>query len=144
VPSVFTRIIKGELPARTIYRDETCLAILDVRPLNRGHTLVIPTTEIDRWTDLPVEVAAHCMVVAQAIGSAQQKAFSPIRVGLLIAGFEVPHAHIHVVPIDHMQHLDFSLAQTDVDPTELDATAKQLRVALRLEGSIRIDRLQLD
>ncbi|HCV33908.1 MAG TPA: diadenosine tetraphosphate hydrolase [Acidimicrobiaceae bacterium] len=130
MPSIFTRIIDGELPGRIIWRDDICVAMVDIRPLNRGHVLVIPITEIDHWTDLPVEVATHCAIVAQTVGRAQMAAFSPARIGLMVAGFEVPHAHLHVVPIDHMGHLDFAHADTSSDPADLDDVASELKNAL--------------
>ena len=132
--TIFTRIINGEIPGRIVWRDDTCVAMVDVRPLNRGHVLVIPLVEVDHWTDLPVKTAAHCTMVAHAIGRAQMVAFSPTRIGLMIAGFEVPHTHLHVVPIDHMGHLDFQGADPDVAPDDLDRVAGELRSALRAEG----------
>ena len=134
IPSIFTRIIAGEVPGRIVWRDDVCVAMLDIRPLNRGHALVIPIAEVDRWTDLAADVAGHCMAVAHAVGRAQQEAFSPARVGLVIAGFEVPHAHVHVVPIDHMGHLDFGSADANADPADLDAVAETLRGAIRAAG----------
>ena len=108
--------------------------MVDIRPLNRGHVLVIPIAEVDRWTDLPPDTAAHCTRVAHAVGGAQMQSFAPDRIGLMIAGFEVPHAHVHVVPIDHMGHLDFGSADVSADPADLDAVAETLRGALRAEG----------
>ena len=134
MPTIFTRIIEGEIPGRIIWRDEICVAMVDIRPLNTGHVLVIPLAEVDRWTDLPAETAAHCTVVAHAVGRAQMAVFSPARIGLMIAGFEVPHTHLHVVPIDHMGHLDFTEADPDVAASQLDAVADQLRGALRSDG----------
>ena len=130
MPSSFTRIIDGEIPGRIVWRDEVCVAMVDIRPLNRGHVLVIPLLEVDQWTDLPAGVAAHCTTVAHAVGRAQKDAFSPTRIGLMVAGFEVPHTHLHVVPIDHMGHLDFAQADGDADPADLDAVADALRAAL--------------
>ena len=132
--SIFTRIINGEIPGRIIWRDRVCVAMVDIRPLNRGHTLVVPLEEVDRWTDLPANSASHCMTVAHSIGQAQQKLFSPLRVGLLIAGFEVPHTHLHVVPIDAMNHLDFKNADPDPDPDDLNQVAELLRQGLRRAG----------
>ena len=132
--SIFTRIIDGEIPGRIVWRDATCVAMVDIRPLNRGHVLVIPITEVDRWTDLPAEVVVHCTGVAHAVGRAQMAVLSPTRIGLMVAGFEVPHTHLHVVPIDHMGHLDFAQADTDADPDDLDAVADILREALRAAG----------
>ena len=132
--SIFTRIIAGEIPGRIIWSDPTCIAMLDIRPLNRGHVLVIPIVEMDRWTDLPPEVATHCTRVAHAIGRSQMAAFAPERIGLIIAGFEVPHTHLHVVPIDHMGHLDFGQADDGADPGDLDAVAEELRAMLLAAG----------
>ena len=112
--------------------------MVDIRTLNRGHVLVSPIAEVDRWTDLPSETAAHCTTVAHTIGRAQMVAFSPTRIGLMIAGFEVPHTHLHVVPIDHMGHLDFTEADPDAAPSDLDVVADALRAALRADGQDRV------
>ncbi len=72
MPTIFTRIIEGEIPGRIVWRDHLCVAMVDIRPLNRGHVLVIPVAEVDRWTDLSADVAAHCTEVAHAVGNAQQ------------------------------------------------------------------------
>ena len=132
--SIFTRIIDGEIPGRIIWRDAVCVAMIDIRPLNRGHVLVIPATEIDQWTDLSTEVIAHCTRVAHAVGQAQMAVLSPARIGLMIAGFEVPHTHLHVVPLDNMGHLDFAQADLDPDPDDLNDVAALLRDALRARG----------
>jgi diadenosine tetraphosphate (Ap4A) HIT family hydrolase len=134
VASIFTRIIIGEIPGRIIWRDSTCIAMVDIRPLNRGHVLIIPIAEVDRWTDLLPDTAAHCTRVAHAVGRAQMASFAPERIGLMIAGFEVPHTHLHVVPLDHMGHLDFNQADADADPSDLDDVAEALRATLRSAG----------
>ena len=132
--SIFTRIINGEIPGRIIWRDDTCVAMIDIRPLNRGHVLVIPVTEVDQWTDLPAEVVTHCTGVAPAVGRAQMAVLSPARIGLMVAGFEVPHTHLPVVPLESMGQLDFAQANPDPDPADLDAVADLLRDALRAGG----------
>lgn len=128
--SIFTRIIDGEIPGRLIWRDEVAVAMVDIRPLAPGHTLVIPRIEVDHWIDLDPAVAAHLMTVARHIGAAQMQVFEPARIGLMIAGFEVPHTHLHVVPMASMANLDFSTANNDPDNAELDAAAERLRDAL--------------
>lgn len=128
--SVFTRIIDGEIPARMVWGDDVCVAFLDVRPLNRGHVLVVPRAEIDHWVDLDPDTVAHLTRVAHRVAAAQQEVLSPARVGLMIAGFEVPHVHVHVVPMEGMQHLDFAQADPDPDPDDLDELAKRLRAEL--------------
>lgn len=129
-PSVFTRIIRGELPGRFVWRDERCVGFLSINPLRVGHTLVVPVEEIDHWLDCPPALASHLMEVAQIVGRAQLAAFHPARVGLVIAGLEVPHAHLHVVPIDREADLHFGNADPDPDPTALDRAAEALRAQL--------------
>jgi histidine triad (HIT) family protein len=135
MPTIFTRIISGELPGRFVWRDDVCVAFLSINPLRPGHTLVVTLAEIDHWLDLEPEVNAHVMRVAQEIGRAQQRAFHPERVGLMIAGLEVPHVHLHLVPIDGVHDLDFANAAVDPDPHDLDASAIALRSALRDLGA---------
>ena len=132
--TIFTRIINGEIPGRFIWSDPVCIAMLDIRPLHRGHILVIPRAEIDQWTDLPQETVTHLMTVAHAIGKAQTTVVGPKRIGLMIAGFEVPHTHIHVVPIDGMGDLDFRNAETSPQAADLDLVAQELRSALKAAG----------
>ena len=128
MPSIFTRIIDGEIPGRFVWRDDVCVAFMDVRPLNRGHVLVVPIIEVDHWVDLDSETIAHLMAVAHGVAAAQQAAgLAPDRVGLIVAGFEVPHVHVHVVPISTMADLDFAQADTSSDPDDLDTIAEALR-----------------
>ncbi|MCZ7536745.1 MAG: HIT family protein [Acidimicrobiia bacterium] len=134
MPSIFTRIIDGELPGRFVWRDDICVAFLSIAPLHYGHTLVVPIEEVDHWIDLDAPTAAHLMRVAHLIGRAQQAEMRPLRVGLMIAGLEVPHTHLHVVPIDGMRDLDFANADNDPRPEDLDAAAETLRSALRAMG----------
>lgn len=130
MPSIFTRIIQGEIPGRILHEDDLCFAMLDIRPLHPGHTLVIPKQEIDQWTDLSADVVAHLMDVAHRIGQAQKQVVDCERVGLMIAGFEVPHTHVHVVPMQSMANLDFRNADVSPKADELDAMADRLRSAL--------------
>jgi histidine triad (HIT) family protein len=132
--SLFTRIIDGEIPGRFVWRDERCVVFATIAPIRAGHVLVVPIREVDHWVDLPPDLAAHLMVVAQVVGRAQMSAFSPPRIGLSIAGLEVPHAHLHVVPIDSEADLDFSRADHAASPASLDAAADALRAALRAAG----------
>ncbi len=134
MPSIFTRIINGDIPGRILWTDDECFAMLDIRPLHPGHTLVIPRAEIDQWTDLDPGVATHLMGVAHTIGRAQRSVVECQRIGLMIAGFEVPHTHIHVVPLESMANLDFRTADTRPVADALDAMADALRGALRNAG----------
>ncbi|MGQ0433853.1 MAG: HIT family protein [Microthrixaceae bacterium] len=132
--TLFTKIIEGEIPGRFVWRDDTAVAFLTINPIRPGHTLVVPIEEIDHWIDLAAPVAQHCIAVAQVIGEAQMTAFSPTRVGLIIAGLEVPHTHLHVIPIDREADLSFASADPSPDPEALDAAADRLRGALRSMG----------
>ena len=132
--TIFTRIIDGELPGRFVWKDDDCVAFLSIAPLRPGHTLVVPRLEIDHWLDLDVALAARLMTVAHAVGRAQQSAFSPARVGLIIAGLEVPHTHLHVVPIDRESDLSFANADSGASAESMDDAAQRLRAALRAAG----------
>jgi histidine triad (HIT) family protein len=134
MPTIFTRIINGELPGTFVWRDDRCAAFMSINPLARGHVLVVPMAEVDHWVDLDADVAAHLFEVSRVIGVAQHKAFRPRRVGLVIAGYEVPHTHVHVVPTNSMSQLDFANAATHVDPGELEDAADALRAELRAAG----------
>lgn len=128
--SVFTRVLAGELPGRFVYDDEQCAAFLTIAPLRPGHTLVVPRAEVDSWLDLEPALAAHLMTVAQRVGRAVQTAFAPPRVALIIAGLEVPHTHLHVVPFAAMRELDFERADPSPDPAALDEARARIRAAL--------------
>jgi histidine triad (HIT) family protein len=134
MPTLFTRIIDGEIPGRFVWSDDRAVVFLTIAPMGRGHALVVPRAEVDHWVDLDAGVAAHLMTVAQTVGQAQVAAFSPTRVGLIIAGLEVPHTHLHVIPIDSEADLNFAKADHSPDPAELDAAARALREALRAAG----------
>jgi histidine triad (HIT) family protein len=130
MPTIFSRIIAGELPGRFVYRDERAVAFLSIAPLRPGHTLVVPVDEVDHWIDASPELNAHLMQVAQKVAVAQQALLSPTKVALVIAGLEVPHVHLHVVPIRTEADLHFENADTDPDPAELDRIAEELAAAI--------------
>ncbi len=132
--SVFTRIIAGELPGRFVWKDDVCVAFLSIAPLKPGHTLVVPRVEIDHWLDLDPATLAHLTAVAQTIGAAQQQAFRPVKVGLIVAGLEVSHVHLHVVPITSERDLQFANADLDPKPADMDAAADRLRGELLRRG----------
>jgi len=131
VPSIFSKIIAGELPARFVWKDDQCVAFLSIRPLRPGHVLVVPREEIDHWIDLDAGLLAHLTETAQAIGKAQMAGFRPVRIGVMLAGLEVPHTHIHVVPIRGVHDLDFGNQDPDPDPAMMDEAAKTIRRELR-------------
>lgn len=130
MPTIFTRIIAGEIPGHFVWDDDECVAFLSINPITAGHALVVPRVEIDHWIDLDPSLAAHLMVVARTIGLAQQRAFGAPRVGLEIAGFEVPHCHLHVLPIWGEDDLHLSRSARSVEAGELIANATSLRNAL--------------
>ena len=134
MPSVFTLIINGELPGRFVWKDERAVAFLSINPIRPGHVLVVPRDEIDHWIDLPEDLAAHLMTVSRSIGQALQQAFSPEKVGVMIAGLEVPHVHVHLIPIEGLGDLNFANADPDPEPAALDAAAGAVRAALKALG----------
>jgi histidine triad (HIT) family protein len=127
VPSVFSRIIAGELPARFVWKDDSSVVFLSNRPLRPGHALVVPRAEIDHWLDLDAGLLDHLFEVAQSIGKAQMAAFKPARIGVMLAGLEVPHCHIHVVPIRGVHDLDFGNQDPNPDPAVMDEAAEAVR-----------------
>ncbi|MFP5255600.1 MAG: HIT family protein [Acidimicrobiia bacterium] len=136
--TLFTRIIEGDLPGRFVWRDDEVVAFLTINPIAPGHALVVPRAEVDHWVDLDPGLAQRLMAVAQVVGQAQMAAFSPRRVGLIIAGLEVPHTHLHVIPIDTEADLSFAKADPSPDPEALDAAAERLREALRDLGRAEV------
>lgn len=132
--SVFSRIIAGELPARFVWQDEHSVAFLSIRPLRPGHTLVVPRLEVDHWLDVDPALLSHLTKVAQLVGRAQMAAFQPERIGMMIAGLEVPHLHIHVVPIRGMQDLNFANQDPNPDEKMMDGAMRSIREELRRLG----------
>ena len=129
MPSIFTRIVNREIPAHILREDDDYLAFLDVRPIRAGHSLVIPKREIDDLFDLPDALLAGLLVFARPVAKAIQETTGAQRVGVAVIGIEVPHAHIHLVPIDDIGGLDFRKAQP-ADDAELNETAERIRSAL--------------
>jgi histidine triad (HIT) family protein len=134
VASIFTKIINGELPGRFVWKDSSCVAFTTIAPLKPGHVLVVPRQEVNHWIDLEPELMQHLTAVAQIVSKAIQAGFSPMRVGLMIAGIEVPHVHLHLVPISAVHDLDFSNANNDAKDEDLDAAAEVVRRELRAMG----------
>jgi histidine triad (HIT) family protein len=134
VPSIFTRIIAGELPGKFVWKDPRAVAFLSIAPMMPGHTLVVPRDEVDHWIDLDPALASHLFAVAQQIGLAQDLEWKPRRIGLLIVGEEVPHTHLHVVPINHPDELTFAHADPSPDFDAIEDAAVRLRARLRELG----------
>jgi histidine triad (HIT) family protein len=131
MPTVFSKIIGRELPGRFVWRDDRCAAFLSSNPLNPGHTLVVPVEEIDHWIDCPPDLLAHLVSVSQTIAQAQDRAYHPEKVALILLGLEVPHLHFHVVPIWSERDIDFARADRNPDPAALDEARDTVVAALR-------------
>ena len=127
-------IIDGELPGRFVWKDDRCVAFLSINPLAPGHTLVVPRKEIDHWIDLDDGLLQHLIGVSKKIGEALNLGFKPAKVGMMIAGLEVPHVHLHVLPIERLEDMDFANQDSDVRPEDLDAAADTVRASLRALG----------
>lgn len=132
--TLFTRIIEGEIPGRFVWRDDRAVGFLTIAPITPGHVLVVPVAEVDHWVDLEPELATHLILVAQKIGEAQMTVFKPVRIGMIVAGLEVPHCHLHLIPIDSESDLSFAKADHDPDPAALDSAMSRLRETLRSNG----------
>jgi histidine triad (HIT) family protein len=133
--TLFTRIIDGEIPGRFVWRDDRVVAFLTIAPTAPGHVLVVPIEEVVHWIDLEPTLLAQVMEVARTIARAQQETFDPTKVGVLIAGEEVPHVHVHLIPFTRLGQLDLANADHDADPAALDAAADRLRQTLRAHGA---------
>jgi histidine triad (HIT) family protein len=132
--TVFTRIIAGEIPGTFIWRDDQCVVFMSINPMNFGHVLVVPIAEIDHWIDGDADLVAHLFEVARIIAIAQKSAISCARVGMIIAGYEVPHTHIHLVPTNDLTELSFANAAAHVEREELESAAEIIREELRRMG----------
>jgi diadenosine tetraphosphate (Ap4A) HIT family hydrolase len=128
--SVFTMIINREIPGRFVYEDDDVVAFLTIEPMTQGHTLVVPRAEIDNWQDVDATVFANVMAVAQRIGQAQSKAFDVERTGLIIAGLEVPHLHVHVFPARDLSDFGFAGVDRNPSPESLDEAQAKITAAL--------------
>ena len=131
---MFTRILAGEFPGTFVYRDEFCASFLTINPIAEGHLLLCPVSEVDKWTDLNPTLSSHLFDVARSLARALEKAFVCERVGLIIAGFEVPHCHIHLIPTASMNDLSFANAASHVDRDTLEAHASLIRSAMKQLG----------
>lgn len=125
--SIFTKIIQGEIPCYKVAESEAYFAFLDIRPLAKGHTLVIPKQEVDYIFDLDEDTYAGLQLFAKKIAHAIEKAVSCKRIGTAVIGLEVPHAHIHLVPLNHLGDLNFSKAPVSLTSEEMQQIAADIR-----------------
>jgi diadenosine tetraphosphate (Ap4A) HIT family hydrolase len=128
--TVFTKIINRELPGRFVYEDDEVVAFLTIRPMTQGHTLVVSRAEIDQWQDLDEPVFGRVMSVAQIIGKAVCRAFDAQRAGVIIAGLEVPHLHVHVFPTRSLSDFGFANVDPNPSPESLDEAQAKIKAAL--------------
>jgi histidine triad (HIT) family protein len=124
--SIFTKIVNGEIPCYKIAETENCLAFLDVLPLSAGHTLVIPKKEVDNYYDLEDDLFQEVNALAKRVSAAIKKSVPCSRVGVAVIGLEVPHAHVHLVPINSLSDLDFTKERAKFTQEEFNSLAKQI------------------
>ncbi len=127
MPSIFTRIIQGEIPCHKVAENEHCFAFLDINPLAQGHTLVVPKKEVDYLFDLDSDTYTALMDFCKKLAPALAKAVPCLRIGMSVIGLEVPHAHVHLVPLNSMQDINFSKPKLTLSPEELAAMAARIR-----------------
>ncbi|MAM69805.1 MAG: HIT family protein [Gammaproteobacteria bacterium] len=136
--SIFTKILEREIPGHFVWEDEHCFSIMTIQPIREGHLMVIPKMEVNHWDDVPGYIAAHLMQVAQKIAKAMKTVIPCKRIGMSVVGLEVPHTHIHLMPIDNMGDMDFSQAK-EASQEELQATAGLIRKTLQARGFSEAD-----
>lgn len=127
MPSIFTKIIQGEIPSYKIAENDFCYAFLDIFPLQKGHTLVIPKKEVDQLFELDNENYQKLWSFSKDIATALKKAIPCKRIGSAVVGLEVPHAHIHLIPISHMEDMNFANPKLKLEPSEFESIAEQIR-----------------
>src|ERR1700737_4731793 len=128
--TVFTKIVNRELPGRFVYEDDEVVAFLTIQPMTQGHTLVVPRAELDQWQDIDAAVFGRVMSVAQLIGKAVCRAFDAERAGVIIAGLEVPHLHVHVFPAYNLTDFGFANVDQNPSPESLDEAQAKIKEAL--------------
>jgi len=126
--SIFTRIIKGEIPCYKIAEDDRFIAFLDVFPIKKGHTLVVPKAQIDYLFDLDDSLLSDLMIFSKKVAQKMQRAISCERIGVAVIGLEVPHAHIHLVPLDTVGDIDFSQPKLQLSAKEMTEIADSIRI----------------
>lgn len=129
MPSIFSRIINGEIPAWKVAESEHFLAFLDVNPLAKGHTLIVPKVETDYFFDLSDEEISGIMLFSKKVASALRSTLPCLRIGMSVIGLEVPHAHVHLVPLKNMGDINFSNSRLNLSAEEMKAIAASIRSA---------------
>jgi histidine triad (HIT) family protein len=132
MPSIFSRIVSGEIPAYRVAEDDNFLAFLDINPLKEGHTLVIPKNEVDYIFDLSPEMQSRIWVFAASVAKGIQKIIPCKRIGVTVIGLEVPHAHIHLIPLSGMHDMDFSKPKLTLAAERMTELASQISAAINM------------
>lgn len=128
--TLFTHIINGDIPGTFVYRDDLCVVFLTINPLADGHVLVVPIEEVDHWVDLSPALSLHLFEVSHRIGKALQAVFPCERVGMIIAGYEVNHCHIHLIPTQNLGQFNFANAAASIEREVLEAQGEKIRSAI--------------
>ena len=128
--SIFSKIISGEVPCHIVAENATCFAFLDIAPLAVGHTLVVPKREVDKYFDLSDEEIAQINIFFLSVSAAIEKAVPCKRIGVAVIGLEVPHAHIHLIPLNSIGDINFERSKLKLSQDSLADTARQIREAL--------------
>jgi histidine triad (HIT) family protein len=131
--TIFSKIVAGEIPAYKVAETVEFLAFLDINPLAEGHVLVIPKKEVDYIFDLDDETYTGLQIFAKIVAAGLRKAITCKRIGVAVIGLEVPHAHIHLIPMNNVSDLNFSRPKLSFTPEQLEATAERIKEALRIE-----------
>ena len=126
MPSIFTRIINREIPGYIVAENEDAIAFLDINPLNEGHTLVVPKKEVDKLFDLDEDTYLTLQAFTHKVAQAIEKAIPCLRVGVAVIGLEVPHAHIHLIPLHGMHDIDFGRPKLKLNKDEFEGIAKNI------------------
>ncbi len=124
--TIFSKIIAGEIPSYKIAENEHFYAFLDIMPLVKGHVLVVPKMEVDKFFDMPENYLSEIMVFAKPIADAIEKAIPCRRVGLSVIGLEVPHAHLHLIPLNEMNDINFTRPKLKVEPSEMEEILQKI------------------
>lgn len=127
MPSIFSRIVKGEIPSYKVAEDERFFAFLDINPMAKGHTLVIPKQEVDYIFDLDDDILKNMVIFAKKVAKSIEKTITCKRVGIMVVGLEVHHAHIHLVPINKESDMSLSNPRIKIEQFEFEEIAKKIR-----------------
>jgi histidine triad (HIT) family protein len=134
--SVFTKMLEGDIPAEIIYQDDSCFVVPTIAPHTEGHIMVITTEQIENWEDLSAQTYQDVMQIVKKIGKLTKSIYSCPKVGVSIVGFEVPHVHVHIIPIYEISDMDHTSAK-QVEFTQLGPVADKYRAAIAAQGGLK-------